>query len=96
MPKVKKHFFILVLCFIITSLSFHHLWAEDELKKSASDQQKGGNQQEQVYTEKQPKISLDSAQYDVGEIYEGDIAVHTFTVKNTGTAQLNISKVKAG
>ena len=96
MPKVKDHLFILMLCFIITSLSFNHLLAEDEVKKSASDQQKGGNQQEQVYTGKQPKISLDSAQYDVGEIYEGEEAVHTFIVKNTGTAQLNISKVKAG
>ena len=90
MPKVKKYFFILILCFIITSLSFHHLWAEGKLKNTPSDQQ------EQVYTDKQPKISLDPAQYDVGEIYEGEEAVHTFTVKNTGTAQLNISKVRAG
>lgn len=92
----KKYFFIFMLCFLATSLSLQYLWAEEELKKIPSDKQKDKNQQEQVSTEKQPKLSLDSAHYDGGEVYEGDEVVHTFTIKNTGTAQLNIKKVKPG
>lgn len=95
MFTVKKYLFIFMLCFLTCSLFFHYLWAEETLKKTPPDQQRDENQQEQVYTNK-PKISLDSIHYDVGEVYEGDEAVHTFTVKNTGTAQLNIAKVRAG
>jgi len=96
MLTVKKYFFIFMFCFLTSLLSFHHLWAEEALKKTPSDQQKDENQQEQVSTKKQPQMSLDYTQYDVGDIYEGEEASHTFTVKNTGTAQLNIANVRAG
>ena len=49
-----------------------------------------------VPAENQPRISFDSISYDAGEVWEGDVVSHTFTVKNTGTAQLNIAKVKPG
>jgi hypothetical protein len=32
----------------------------------------------------------------MGEVYEGNTIVHAFAIKNTGTAELNINKVKAG
>jgi len=45
---------------------------------------------------KQPAISFDSNQFDAGEVWEGDIVTHSFTVKNTGKAELTISNVKPG
>ena len=62
----------------------------------ASELQKVESKQEQAPTENQPQISLDSNHYDLGEVWEGDEIAHTFTVKNTGTAQLNIKNVGAG
>ena len=72
------------------------LWAEEGAKDRASDQQKDESQQEQASTQDNPKISFDSQHYDAGEVWEGDEVSHTFTVKNTGTAELTISKVRPG
>ena len=44
----------------------------------------------------QPHISIDSASHNIGEIWEGEDIIHSFIVKNTGTAQLDIKNVKAG
>lgn len=44
----------------------------------------------------QPHLSIDVTDYNVGEVWEGEDIVHTFTVKNTGKAQLDITNVKAG
>ncbi len=90
MFQVKKYFcFIVSFCFLTASL-FLYAWAEAGSGEKASERQKTGSQQ------KQPRISFDSTLYDVGEVWEGDDVVHTFTVKNTGTAQLAISKVRTG
>jgi hypothetical protein len=45
-----------------------------------------------------PEISVDTATYDLGVIYEGkrDSAMHTFKVKNTGDSVLLIKSVKPG
>jgi hypothetical protein len=47
---------------------------------------------------KAPEISVDTATYDLGVIYEGkrDSAMHTFKVKNTGDSVLVIKSVKPG
>ena len=116
--------------FLITFVSFPHLWAQGELKKTPIEKQKEESKQkqapstftiingakieivpakksseqqqaertqgQQVSTKNQPQISLDATHYDAGEVWEGDEVFHTFTVKNTGTAQLNIKKVRAG
>ena len=97
MLTIKKHFHIItIFCFLAASSSFHYLWAEEKLKDTLPDKQKAEGKHEKAPQEDQPKISLASTQYDAGEIYEGDVLMHDFTVKNTGTAQLNIEKVKAG
>lgn len=98
MFTIKKHFHLItMLCFLTASLSLQHLWAEERFsKKTLPDQQNAEEKKEIVPTQNQPQISLDSTQYDAGEVYEGDVIVHAFTVRNTGTAQLNIEKVKAG
>ena len=44
----------------------------------------------------QPHLSIDPSSYNVGEIWEGNDIIHSFTVKNTGTAKLVIKNVKAG
>lgn len=45
-----------------------------------------------------PMISVDSADYDIGTIREGDLKSikHSFVIKNTGTDTLVIEKVKPG
>ena len=65
--------------------------------KKTSEKQKAESTQEQVSTKNQAQISVESPHYDAGEIWEGKKEiVHTFTIKNTGTAPLTIKKVDAG
>lgn len=44
------------------------------------------------------QISVDSASFDVGVIYEGKLSTvtHAFKVKNTGDSVLRIQQVKPG
>jgi len=44
----------------------------------------------------QPHLSIDTHNYEAGELWEGEDIIHTFTIKNTGTAQLDITNVKPG
>ena len=43
-----------------------------------------------------PRILIEEAVHDFGEVYEGATVDHGFTVKNTGSAVLNISQVRPG
>lgn len=52
--------------------------------------------EEKASAQAEPQISFESTHYDAGEIWEGKEVIHTFTIKNTGTAQLTIEKVKPG
>jgi len=89
MCRARDYFYLVVLiCFLMTPLSFQ-AWAEEGSKKV-------DGQQEQASTQNQPRISFDANKFNAGEVWEGEQVVHDFTVKNTGTAELNISKVKAG
>jgi hypothetical protein len=96
MPNAKKYLCVIaLLCALTISLSFR-LWAECEVEKPVSNQQHDKSMQEQMPTQNQPKISFDYFNYDAGEVYEGENVIHTFTVKNTGTAQLEIERVNTG
>ncbi|GDX51356.1 hypothetical protein LBMAG27_04030 [Bacteroidota bacterium] len=44
---------------------------------------------------KYPIISFDSTQFNFGKITEGDVVTHSFIFKNTGTANLVITDVRA-
>ena len=89
MCRARDYFYLVVLiCFLMAPLSFQ-AWAEEGSKKA-------DGQQGQASAQNQPRISFDSTSYDGGEVWEGDEVSHTFTVKNTGTAQLDISKVRTG
>jgi hypothetical protein len=43
-----------------------------------------------------PVILIEVKRHDFGEVYEQDKYRHDFKVKNTGTADLKIEKVKPG
>ena len=86
MLNVKKCIHLLTVVVLVTAFfPCSRLWAEEKAEKSTA----AGKQD-------QPHISLDSTQFDAGEVDEGAVIVHGFTVKNTGMAPLNIEKVKAG
>jgi len=44
----------------------------------------------------QPRLTIDAPDYDAGELWEGEDIIHTFTIKNTGKALLDITNVKPG
>ncbi len=44
----------------------------------------------------QPRIQIDQAVVDLGEIREGEPLVHDFVVKNVGDAPLHIRDVRPG
>ena len=82
MFTVKRCFFV-ILCFFTTLCFLHHSCAEENMTSESPAQN-------------QPQIAIDLSQVDLGEVYEGNPILHAFTIKNTGTAQLNIAKVRAG
>jgi hypothetical protein len=45
---------------------------------------------------KRPVIEFPAMSYNFGDIYHQDSYVHSFTVKNKGTADLMIEEVKPG
>ncbi len=88
---VKRCFFIIMLCFFTTFFFLHHSCAEESMA-SSNKEMKGGESPSQS----QPQMTIDISQVDLGEVEEGNPIVHTFIIKNTGKAQLNIDKVSAG
>ena len=46
--------------------------------------------------EAKPVLVLPSPRYDSGTHWEGETVSHTFEVRNSGTAELKIFKVKPG
>ena len=86
MQNVKKCIYLSTAVFLAAALfPCNNLWAEEKAETPAA----AGKQD-------QPHISLNATQFDAGEVDEGAVIVHSFTVKNTGTAPLSIEKVKAG
>ncbi len=61
------------------------------LAKAQKDTQK-----EQTASGSQPHLEILSPAYDAGEVWEGHDIIHSFTIKNTGTAELTIKNVKSG
>ena len=88
-------YLVVMFCFLIGPLSFH-LWAIEVANEGTSNLQKIEAQQEQAPLPKQPHISFDATDYDAGEVWEDNAVSHAFAVRNTGTSQLDIEKVKPG
>jgi len=96
MHSAKEYLYlVVVLCFVTVSCAFH-VGSERGSKSIDSGIQKDTSQQEGSAAQNQPRISFDSTKYDAGEVWEGDEITHTFMVRNTGTAQLNLEKMSAG
>jgi len=105
----KKCVYIIVV-FLATSLSTHYLFAEEAPRplstketrielapvRMTSEQQKIERATERAPSKAQPVITFDTRHYNAGEVWEGEIVSHTFTVKNTGTSELTIKSVKPG
>lgn len=85
-----------IICFLVTSLPFFFLAAEEIPRMRISDGQRTENQKGNAHTENQPRITFDDTKYDAGVVFEGAKVTHSFTVKNTGTAELTIERVKVG
>ena len=97
MLSVKIYFRCIVLfCFLSASSSLHYSSAQETSKETISEAQNIKDDQVKASAQNYPQISIESAQYDAGEVYEGDVIAHGFIVKNTGTAQLDITDVKPG
>ena len=64
--------------------------------KSEINKQKVEGQKGKTSGENQPAILIEQRMFDAGEVWEGDMVTHSFIVKNTGKAELNISNVKPG
>ena len=80
MARIRKYFYMIVTFCFLMASLSIHLLWAEE-KASA---------------QAQPQISFDATSYDAGEVWEGEKISHTFIVKNTGAAQLDITKVKPG
>ena len=94
MSTLKKFFHLFsVLCFLTAFPSFHYIWAQETIKEYPSDQK---NSESTLKKQNKPQITFDSTRYDAGTVDEGKRIIHSFTIKNTGTAQINIKSVKAG
>ena len=97
MMETRKNFYLIfIICFLAASWSFCCLLSEEGAAEAVPDLQQDKDQQEQSPVQHQPRMHLESAKYDAGEVREGEKIIHSFTVKNTGTAELTISKVKTG
>ena len=94
--RKTKYFGLLIIAFFLgISLSFSPLRAKEGMIKATVKKKPVENPQVQS-SEEQPTISFDTTTYDAGEVWEGDTVSHSFSVKNTGTAVLNIKNVKPG
>ena len=86
MLTLKKCVHLCTAVLLVTALfSFNTLRAEEKAEQSTPESKQD-----------KPHLSLDAPKFDAGEVDEGAVIVHGFTVKNTGRAPLNIEKVKAG
>jgi hypothetical protein len=47
-------------------------------------------------SEAKPVVEIPSPRYDAGSHWEGEVVIHAFKVKNTGSSELRILSVKPG
>jgi hypothetical protein len=69
---------------------------KSDANKAKAETPKSISTKGKISGENQPVISIDAKLYDAGEVWEGDVVIHSFIVKNTGKSELNISNVKPG
>jgi quercetin dioxygenase-like cupin family protein len=82
MGNVRKCVCLIVTVFFLSGPLTFQVWA--------------GPPQEQAVSSEKPRLVFDATTHDAGEVWEGEVVSHSFVVKNTGTAELTINKVKPG
>ena len=93
----KRSLCLLVLfCLLVASLAFRPLWAADQRIKVTVQPKTDETTPEKSSDQNQPHITIESSQFDAGDVWEGETVTHTFKVKNTGTGELLIKSVKPG
>ncbi len=85
---------LLIALFCLTSQ--YKIISADEEKPAVKTPDFEKKQQTKTKNEKQPEIFIETNEYDVGKVYEGTLATHTFIVKNKGDGDLLIKRVKPG
>ena len=83
------------LCIIALCLSpWGPAFAKDQLKPTKPALVK--KQPIKTKNEQHPQIYMETKEHDVGTIFEGMLAKYDFIVKNKGTGDLLINRVKPG
>jgi len=96
MVRVRKYYLNIIMCCLLAVFMSFQVAAEETSKKISSKQHKAKGQQVQSPAQGQPRIVLDATTFDAGKVWEGEEVSHAFTVKNEGTAMLEIKNVKPG
>lgn len=96
MYSEKKLVVICMFFFLASSLFLTHAGAEKVSSETISEKPNAERSDGENPSKQKPEITIDVPSHDVGEIYEGESIVHSFSVKNTGNTTLNIERVKAG
>jgi hypothetical protein len=103
MLKNKRSLCLLIAVFFVANfLILPQLYAQKPkinvtvTPKSEINNPKVESQKGKTSGENQPAIMIEQKMFDAGEVWEGDVVNHSFIVKNTGKAELNISNVKPG
>jgi hypothetical protein len=92
---VKKMTGVVLLALAMTAVPLAAARA-DQSERTAVQQNREESRREQVPAAGKPEIFVAQPNHDIGEVWEGDTIVHTFTVENRGTAPLEITKVSPG
>ncbi len=93
---------LIAVCFVANFLVLPQLYAQKPkinvtvTPKSEIDKQKVESQKGKTAGGNQPAIVIEQRMFDAGDVWEGETVTHSFIVKNTGKAELNISNVKPG
>jgi hypothetical protein len=85
------------LCTAVLFLAFSTATVSYAQQKSAADKEPATKEQKPEATSAQkPAMEIDVIEHDAGEVFEGTLVKHDFTVKNMGKADLLIKKVNPG
>jgi hypothetical protein len=98
MQRKKRSCCLLIVAFVVTHfLLLPQVSAQEPtIKATVQPQQAETTQGKTPAGGKQPAISFDATSFDAGTVWEGEIVIHSFVVKNTGNAELTLSNVKPG
>jgi hypothetical protein len=96
MHLLRRHVKSVVTMFFWAALLFLCVAPQESAAQGQSPKPSAGESRDGAQATEGPRILIEETVYDFGEVYEGTTVDHGFTVKNTGSAVLNISQVRPG